>query len=117
MKKPRSKVVSSFTIIKGSLIEETYVAFQGWDFSASRYENLKRVKESNVIGASSGNWLRDVAKVINRRFDPEGRDRSLVKLAQAGCAREVWRPLLLWHMTRDESLVRDFLLSDGGVEG
>jgi hypothetical protein len=51
-----------------------------------------------------------VAKVLNRRFDPAGRDRSLVELAKTGCKLDVWKPLLLWHMTRDEFLVRDFLI-------
>ena len=105
----RAQVVSSFTIIKGSLIEETYLIFQSWDFALSKRENLQRIKETNSIGATSANWLRDVAKVLNRRFDPYGRDRSLVELAQGGCDRELWKPLLLWHMTRDEFLVRHFL--------
>jgi hypothetical protein len=105
----RAQVVSSFTIVKGSLIEETYLIFQRWDFELTKRENLNRVKESNSIATTSVNWLRDVAKVLNRRFDPNGRDRPLVELAQAGCRREVWLPLLLWHMTRDEFLVRHFL--------
>ena len=118
MRKSRSRVVSSFTIIKGAFIEETYAIFQAWDFSLSCPENLRRVRETSVIGATSQNWLRDVAKVLNRRFDTEGRDRPLVELAQAECDRAVWRPLLLWHMTRDEFLLRacghrDDL--DGGV--
>jgi len=110
MSKSRSRVVSSFTLIKGSLIEDTYAIFQRWDFSLSRKENLRRAKESDIIGATSQNWLRDVAKVLNRRFDTDYRDRPLVELAQAGCDRAVWRPLLLWHMTRDEFLLRDFLI-------
>ena len=107
----RANVVSSFTIIKGSLIEETYAVFRDWDFGRSKLENLKRVREENTIGATSTNWARDVAKVLNRRFDPAGRDRPLVELAKAGCDREVWKPLLLYHMTRDEFLVRDFLVN------
>ena len=105
----RSQVVSSFTIIKGSLIDETYTAFENWDFAVSKHENLRRMQEANTIGSQSQNWLRDVRKVLNRRFDPEGRDRPLVELAQGKCDLFVWRPLLLWHMTRDEFLVRDFL--------
>jgi hypothetical protein len=105
----RSQVISSFTIIKGSLIEETYTTFAGWDLSLSKYENLRLMREENRIGAPSRNWLRDVHKVLNRRFDPEGRDRPLVELAQGSCDRATWTPLLLWHMTRDEFLVRDFL--------
>jgi hypothetical protein len=106
----RSQVVSSFTLIKGSLIGETYEVFRDWDFSVSRQENLRRVREHNTIGAKSAHWARDVAKVLNRRFDPAGRDRPLVDLAKAHCDLEIWKPLLLWHATRDEFLVRDFLV-------
>lgn len=105
----RASVVSSFTIIKGSLIEETYTAFQGWDFESPKSENLLRIRENGALASKSSNWLRDVSKVLNRRFDPAHRDRPLVELARAGCDREVWKPLLLWHMTRDEFLLRDFL--------
>ena len=105
----RSNIVSSFTVIKGAMIEDTYAVFSAWDLDLSKRENLDRLREKNYIGASSATWLRDVAKVLNRRFDPAGRDRSLVVLAQRGLPVDEWKPLLLWHMTRDEFLVRDFL--------
>lgn len=105
----RANVVSSFTVIKGAMIEETYAVFSAWDFAASKRENLDRLRNTNFIGARSATWLRDVAKVLNRRFEPEGRDRPLVSLAKHGLSIEAWKPLLLWHMTRDEFLVRDFL--------
>src|SRR4051812_23204215 len=107
----RSQSVSSFTIIKGALLDETYVAFRHWDWNRSTADNLLHMKEANTIGARSENWLRDVAFVLSRRFDPTRRDRPLAELAQARCSREVWRPLVLWHMTRDEFLVRDFLVN------
>ena len=106
----RSDVVSSFTVIKGALVPETYQGFQHWDFGQDRRSNITRLKELNVFGAQSTNWLRDLGKVLNRRFEPNGRDRPLVRMAQADVDMEVWRPLLLWHMTRDEFLVRDFLI-------
>ncbi len=105
----RSSVVSSFTIIKGAMIEETYAAFAAWDLEASKRENLDRVRSDNFIGAQSASWLRDVAKVLNRRFDPASRDKNLVLLAKSGCSLTEWKPILLWHMTRDEFLLRDFL--------
>lgn len=105
----RAAVVSSFTLIKGTLIDETYAVFARWDFSLSKSANLELLREQNYIGARARTWLRDVIFVLNRRFDPEGRDRALVLLAQGGCPPEAWRPLMLWHMTRDEFLVRDFL--------
>jgi hypothetical protein len=111
MSASRSRVVSSFTIIKGSLIEETYAAFAAWDFSQTKLQNLQRFERDSTFAASSRNWARDVRKVLNRRFDPAGRDRPLVILAKGRCDREVWRPLLLWHITRDEFLVRDFLIT------
>ena len=107
----RANVASSFTIVKGAMIDEAYAVFAAWDFARSKRENLSRVREENTIGANSVTWLRDVAKVLNRRFDPSGRDRALVVLAQRGCDLEVWKPILLWHITRDEFLLRDFLVN------
>jgi len=107
----RHQVVSSFTIIKGTMIPETYAAFAGWDLDQTKAANLQRLKQTNYIGARSENWLRDVAFVLSRRFDPIGRDRSLVLLAKGHCDLAVWTPLLLWHVTRDEFLLRDFLVN------
>lgn len=117
----RANVASSFTLIKGAMIDETYAVFAAWDFARSKRENLDRLREENFIGASSATWLRDVAWVLNRRFDPNGRDRALTELAKGRCELQEWKPLLLWHMTRDEFLLRDFLQNwlfsayDGGV--
>lgn len=105
----RASVASSFTVVKGAMIEETYAVFSAWDFDRSKRENLDRLRRENFIGAKSATWLRDVAKVLNRRFDPAGRDRPLVVLAKHGLPVDEWKPLLLWHMTRDEFLVRDFI--------
>jgi hypothetical protein len=108
--KERSNQVSSFTVIKGSLIDETFTAFSHWDLSRAKRDNLLRLVKENWVGGSSANWLRDVAFVLSRRFQPVNQDRPLVELAQAGCDPAIWRPLLLWHMTRDEFLLRDFLV-------
>jgi bacteriophage exclusion system BrxA-like protein len=110
MRRPRAMEISTFTIIKGSLIPETYAAFRAWDFDGTNDENFERLEQANVIGAKSTNWLRDVIKVLHRRFAPSSYDRALVLLAQAQCPMDVWRPILLWHLTRDEFLVRDFVV-------
>lgn len=110
MTRSRTHVVSSFTIVKGAMIPETYSALAAWDFAHSKRENLERLRLENRIGAKSQTWLRDVAWVLSRRLDPAGRDQALTLLAKAGCDLEVWNPLLLWHITRDEFLLRDFLV-------
>ncbi len=107
----RSNVVSSFTIIKGAMIPETYEVLAQWDFEQDKKANLDRLRDENYIGATSSTWLRDVAKVLNRRLEPDGRDRPLAVLAKGGCSMDEWRPILLWHMTRDEFLLRDFLIN------
>ena len=110
MKSPsRARVASSFTIVKGALINETYAVLAAWDLARSKRENLDRLRRENFVGARTATWLRDLAKVLNRRFEPEGRDRALVMLAQSGCDLLEWKPILLWHITRDEFLLRDFL--------
>lgn len=107
----RAHVVSSFTLIKGAMIDETYAVLAAWDFARSKRENLDRLRIENFIGARTTTWLRDVAKVLNRRFEPAHRDLPLVLLAKSGCPIQEWKPILLWHITRDEFLLRDFLLN------
>lgn len=109
-RKSRADVVSSFTVIKGSMIEESFAYLSQWEFGRPKDENLDRFRLDNFIGARTQKWLRDVAFVMSRRFEPEGRDRPLALLAKAGCDLDVWKPLLLWHITRDEFLLRDFLV-------
>lgn len=109
MRRPRSMEISSFTLIKGSLISETYAAFQAWRFDETETENYQRLRRDNTINSPTTHWLRDVAKVIHRRFDPHRRDQALVLLAQNHCSLETWKPILFWHMTRDEFLLRDFV--------
>ncbi len=122
-KATRSHVVSSFPIVKGSMIDDTYRVFRDGDFDLSRDENLRRMRETNSIGAASDSWLINVSKVLHRRFNPNYRDRPLVVLAKARVAYSIWKPALLWHLTRDEFLLRDFLTSwlfpafQGGVTG
>jgi len=105
----RANVASSFTIVKGAMIHETFSVFAAWDFEQSKRANLDRLRDQNFIGAGSTTWLRDIAEVLNRRFEPDGRDRPLVLLAKRGLPLDEWKPLLLWHMTRDEFLLRDFI--------
>ena len=54
MAAPRSKVVSSFTIIKGAMISETYRTLARWDLDASKKQNLDRLRQERVSGPLSG---------------------------------------------------------------
>jgi len=107
----RALEVSSNSVIKGAMIEETYAALQQWDLSRSKLENLNRIEATNAIGATSARWLHEVRKTLSRRLDPGGSDLSLTELAKGGVAFDTWKPLMLWHITRDEFLVRDFLVN------
>ena len=112
MKAPdRSHVVSSFTAIKGAMIDETYAVFAAWDFGSTKKDNLERLRRENYIGVRTAARLRDLIFVLNRRFDPNDRDSALVLLPKSGFPVEEWKPILLWHITRDEFLLRDFLIT------
>lgn len=73
------------------MIPETYEVLARWDFDRTKKENLDLLRAENYIGASSSTWLRDVAKVLNRRLDPDARDRSLAVLAQSSRLRRSHR--------------------------
>lgn len=106
----RSQAISSMLAIKGLLVEETRLAFQAWDLEQSTEENLRTLREANTVHSRSDNWLRNVVMVLRRRFDPPGRDRPLVELARQAPDPVTWRAALLWHATRDEFLLREFLV-------
>ncbi len=96
-------------IMRGSLIDESYAFLRAWDFEMSGVAKLANMAHAGFIGAQSESWTRKIVKELRRRFDPAGQDRSLAALAHAGCRLEVWRPLLLWHLSSREVLLRDFL--------
>ena len=56
----RASVVSSFTLIKGTMVPETYAAFAAWDFDKSKRQNLDHLRQDNLLGIRSAAWLRDV---------------------------------------------------------
>jgi hypothetical protein len=103
--------VTSFGVIKGAMVQETYAAFRTWDFGQPKKANIERIRQQNLIGAANANWLRNVLWNLSSRFDPMGVDRPLVVLAQRGLSLDLWRPLLLWHISQSEFLVKDFLLN------
>lgn len=111
MTSSRANVVSSFTVIKGSMIEETYQIMRDWNFDWSVEQNLGHVQVHNTVGTASSNWMRDLRSVFHRRYNPNEKDRSLSLLAKAGVSMDIWKPIQLWHMTRDEFLVRDFFIN------
>ena len=100
---------SSFSLTKGSLIPETYRFFAAWDPAESGKQNFSRARDQNLVGARSASWLRDVLKVIHSRFELSGRDRPLLDLARQGVPLDVWKPILLWHLVRQDTLLRAFL--------
>jgi hypothetical protein len=66
MKPPaRSHVSSSFTLIKGAMVDETYAVFAAWDFASTKKENLDRLRRENFIGASCHIWRWHMHKWAN----------------------------------------------------
>jgi len=108
---PLPSRITSAGVIKGAMVQETYAAFRAWDFQLSKKANLGRIRDENLVGAPTSRWLTNVLWNISGRFDPEGRDRPLVLLAQRGLSLDLWKPLLLWHAAQSEFLVRDFLVN------
>ena len=100
---------SSFLATKGVMAEATFRAFQCWNLGASTAENVAMIRRTNPVGGPSAGWLKDFGKILLRRFDPERLDRPLVELVQQGWDLETWRPVLLWHASRTDPLLADFL--------
>ena len=78
----RSHVASSFTLIKGAMIDETYAVFAAWDFALPSAKTLIASVEKISSARARPLGFAMLHKVLNRRFDPNGRDRALVVLAK-----------------------------------
>jgi hypothetical protein len=119
--KSTDKPLSSFLAIKGSLSEPTFRAFAAWDLAKPPAENLRLLVATNSAGVGSAAWLTQFVKVLNRRYDLNKTDRPLIQLVQQGWHIEDWRPVQLWHMSRNDELLERFLaewlfqLREGGI--
>jgi Putative inner membrane protein (DUF1819) len=108
---PRSRIASSFTILKGALIEESYKALALWRPGDSKKENIERLQQRKFMGAKSDAWYRNIGFVLSRRFDPGFTELGPAELAKKNLPMQSWKPILLWHITRGEFLLRDFLVN------
>lgn len=106
--KPGVDQLSSYLAIKGPLSETTYRAFSGWNLSLTVKENLHQLETTNSVGASSTGWLKQFIRVIKQRYDLSGPDRTLVELVHNGWSIDDWRPVQLWHMSRNDRLLWQF---------
>ena len=104
-----TETLSSNLAIRGPFIEETFRAFSDWDLDATLKENFERIQQTNSVGASSESWLKQFIKVLKIRYDLLDLDRRLIELVQLGWHIEDWRPVQLWHISRKDSLLREFL--------
>ena len=105
----RSRVVSSFTVVKGTLIEETYAVFEPWDLAASKRENLDRCARRTASAPPARPGCGTSPRYSTAASTQAAATARWSCLHRLDCRLDVWRPMLLWHMTRDEFLIRDFL--------
>lgn len=107
IRKPERRI-SSRLIRKGALIEETYVAFQHWDLAILFEENLRRLQDTNVIGARNERWLHEITSTISSRFKSDTSIEPLVILAQGGFPLDKWKSCMLWHVGAVDELFYRF---------
>ena len=105
----RSRVASSFTQVKGALIDETYAVLSAWDFSVPKKSNLDRLRENELHRCEEPDLASRCREGVQSAVRCGRRGRPLAVLARGGCSLDEWKPILLWHITRDEFLLRDFL--------
>jgi len=100
---------SSGSLVRGLRVEESYAVFRAWDFDNGVEENLDRIRHADVLGNASAYSQDAFLSAIKRRFEFAGRDRPLIELAKHGVSFDIFRPLLLWHTARIETVLYLFL--------
>lgn len=105
MKTPPPKF--SIGNLQGAFLDEMWLACVHWDLGATTAANGRRLATENPFGKSVS-WAERVSTVVRQRIDPE-RDRPLILLAKSGIDRQVWNPILLWHLAQEQRLLHEFL--------
>ena len=96
--------VSTRSLRKGALIEETYAICRAWDPNVGYLQNVDRMRAGNVVGAANRAWLREVIVTFTQRFPDFGSVEPLVFLVQGGMPLDRWRPCLLYHLAERDAL-------------
>ena len=107
---------------KGAFVEETYQIFGHWTDGEDLKENLKRIQETNLIGASNESWLKEVCQTLSNRFSHGDSIEPLVTLARQRFPLDQWKFCLLWHFGSTDGIfgafAKEMLFSDlnDGIE-
>lgn len=104
-----TRLLAQAQLRKGTLVEETYVAFKDWDLRDPVADNLRRIRKTNAIGAANEAWLNEVMRTISNRFRAGTDHVPLVRLAQADFPLDKWRSCLLWHIGQTDVLFYRFV--------
>ncbi len=86
------------------MIEETYAVFAAWDFAAFQAREPRPVARRELHRRGQRHLVARRRQGAEPALRSRGRDRPLVVLGKDGLPVDEWKPLLLWHMTRDEFL-------------
>lgn len=105
----RSLSFSTRLLRKGALVEETYRVFTSWEMEESVAANLKRIRNTNPVGAKNESWLREVTTTLSGRFAVGDSIAPLAMLAKAQYPLERWKFCLLWHIGSTDGLFVRFL--------
>lgn len=101
--------ISSYVAVSGALAPESLTILANWDLERSARENAETSSAIQALSRGSEKLAAFLAKATLQRFELPGRDNPLVILARRCCPMAIWRPILLWHVTEHDALVRRFL--------
>lgn len=101
--------VNSYVAVSGALVAEFRAILSDWDISKPARVNAAQSEAIQSLSKGSEKLAAFLAKATLQRFELPGRDEALVTLAQRGCPMDAWRPIMLWHVSEHDALVRSFL--------
>lgn len=96
--------ISTRSLRKGALIEETYAICRAWDLGAGYATNIDLIRSQNVVGAANRAWLGEVVVTFSQRFPDADAVAPLVTMAQGKVALETWSTCLLYHIAARDAL-------------
>lgn len=107
-----SSPYSSKIIKAGALLPDTKLFLSAWNSSLSLNENIRRIRNQNLLGKTSRSRAQDILAIFRQRYlEEEAVARALAALVKRECNGSTLERILYFHAARADSLLRDTVIN------
>jgi len=111
-KKIERQLYTSKILKATALVNDTSIFLSAWDNEKTKEQNLKIIRQENLLNKKSRSRVNDILNIFQQRFlFNDDVIRSLSYLQKKGTSKELMLPLLYYFTARNDLLLHDFVIA------